>query len=46
VEASASNTNIDFDNKPRETEKNVSESTPATVTQFTPGTVTQSSDNS
>lgn len=46
VEASASNTNTDFDNKPRETEKNVSESTPATVTQSTPGTVTQSSDNS
>jgi hypothetical protein len=46
VEASASNTNTDFDNKPRETEKNVSESTPPTVTQSTPGTVTQSSDSS
>lgn len=48
VEASASNTNLnaDFDNKPREIDKNVSESTPPTVTQSTPGTVTQSSESS
>jgi hypothetical protein len=44
VEASAlnSNLNTDFANKPREIDKNVSESTPATITQSTPSTVTQS----
>lgn len=49
VVASPSNTNLnaDFDNKPREIDKNVRESsTPATVTQSTPGTVTQSSETS
>ena len=40
----ASNTNVnpEFDNKPREIDNNVSESTPGIATQSTPGIVTQS----